>query len=197
MKKTFLRLFGLVGLILLLAGCGNEEVKPVEINESTDTCEVCNMMVANDQHVTQIALESGRTLVFDDLGCMYEWLDGHAEEKIAAEFVRDYHNKEWVLVDEATFVYNQSVKTPMAYNVISFKDKQTAEEFAAEHEGSTVMTATELAEHSWKRNQEMMMKNKMEHHSHDQAEGMDHSGETENDDPQTEESDSSHGEDTH
>ena len=55
-------------------------------------------------------------------------------EKIDAQFVRDYNTQEWVLVEEATYVYNQSVKTPMAYNVISFKDKADAEKFATENE---------------------------------------------------------------
>ena len=91
-------------------------------------------------------------MVFDDVGCMYEWLDSNENEEIAAEFVRDYNDKEWILVDDATYVYNQSVKTPMAYNVISFKDKASAEEFATENEGSTLMTANELADHGWEQN---------------------------------------------
>ena len=87
---------------MLLAACGNEEVQPVDINEATDTCEVCNMAVVNNQHATQIILENGKSYVFDDVGCMYEWLGNNENEKIAAEFVRDYNDKEWILVDDAT-----------------------------------------------------------------------------------------------
>ena len=88
------------------------------------------MAVVDNQHATQIVLENGKSIVFDDVGCMYEWLEGNPNETIEAEFVRDYNDKEWVLVDDATYVYNQSVKTPMAYNVISFKDEASAEVFA-------------------------------------------------------------------
>ncbi|SEM50727.1 copper chaperone NosL [Mesobacillus persicus] len=181
MKRNRFNLFGLAIIILLLAACGNDEVQPVDINEATDTCEVCNMQVANDQHATQIVLENGKSMVFDDVGCMYEWISNNSDEKKTA-FVRDYHDKEWILVDEATFVYNPSVKTPMAYNMISFKDTASAESFAAENEGSTVMTANELADHSWERNQEMMEKHKMEDHSHSHSEEMDenHNEESEN-----------------
>ncbi|MBM4763810.1 nitrous oxide reductase accessory protein NosL [Bacillus sp. B15-48] len=161
-----------VAFILLLTACGNNEVQPVNINEATDTCELCNMAVANDQYATQIALENGRSIVFDDVGCMFEWSSSNANEEIAAEFVRDYNDNEWILVDDATYVYNREVKTPMAYNIVSFKDQASAEEFAATHEGSVLMTASDLADHSWEQNHEMMQKHKMENHSHS------HSGET-------------------
>ena len=158
MKKQLFILLALIAFVFILAACGNKEVEPVAINDATDTCEVCNMAVVDNQHATQIVLENGKSIVFDDVGCMYEWLEGNPNEKIAAEFVRDYNDKEWILVDDATYVYNQSVKTPMAYNVISFKDKASAEEFATENENSTLMTANELADHGWEQNHDMMQK---------------------------------------
>ena len=146
MKKKLFYVIGLAGLFLLLAACGNEAVQPVDI-AATDTCEVCNMAVVDNQHATQIVLENGKSYVFDDIGCMYKWLGSNENEKIAAQFVRDYNDKEWILVDDATFIYNESVKTPMAYNVVSFKDQASAEEFSAANEGSTLMTANDLAQH--------------------------------------------------
>ena len=166
MKNKLYHLIGLAGLVWLLAACGNDEVQPVDINEETDTCEVCNMAVVDNQYATQIVLENGKSLVFDDVGCMYEWIESNKNEKISAEFVRDYNDKEWILVDDATYVYNQSAKTPMAYNVISFKDKASAKAFAAENEGSTLMTANELEEHGWEQNHDMMQNHDMESHTH-------------------------------
>ena len=78
-------------------------------------------------------------------------------------------------VDDATYVYNPSVKTPMAYNVLSFKDKASAEAFSTENEGSTLMTANELAQHGWEQNQDMMQKNMMENHSHSEPMDTEHS----------------------
>ncbi|MFS0821702.1 nitrous oxide reductase accessory protein NosL [Bacillus sp. 1P02SD] len=166
---------GFIGFVLLIAACGNDEVQPVDINEETDTCEVCNMAVVDNQYATQIVLENGKSMVFDDVGCMYEWIGTNPNEKIAAEFVRDYNDKEWILVDDATYVYNQSVKTPMAYNVISFKDKASAEEFVTENEGSTLMTTDELSDHDWEQNHDMMHGHDNEHHSHSESEETDHS----------------------
>jgi copper chaperone NosL len=178
MKKNLFYFTGLVAVVFLLAACGNKAVEPVAINDATDTCEVCNMAVVDNQHATQIVLENGKSIIFDDVGCMYEWLGSNPNETIAAEFVRDYSDKEWILVDDATYVYNQSVKTPMAYNVVSFKDKASAEAFASENENSTLMTANELADHDWEQNHNMMQEHDIENHSHSEGAETDHSGES-------------------
>lgn len=152
---------------MALAACGKKEIQPVAINEDTDTCEICNMAVIDNQFATQIVLESGKSMVFDDVGCMYDWLGHNDNGNIAAKFVRDYNDEEWISVDEATYLYNPSVKTPMAYNVISFKDKASAEKFADENKGSEIMTAHELADHEWNQNHDMMKDHGIKNHSHD------------------------------
>lgn len=167
MKQKVLSFLLLVGVISILAACGDkEEVKPVAINEETDICTVCNMQVVDDQFATQIILENGKSLVFDDIGCMYQWVEENANQKIAAQFVRDYNDKNWVSKDDAIYVYNPSIITPMAYNVISFTDKADAEKFAADNEGSTLLTATELDKHNWDVNQEILEKNGATEHTH-------------------------------
>src|SRR5690625_4099066 len=75
-------------LLLALAACGAEEDGVVDKNNSkstndtgtsyepegikgTDVCEVCAMAVADNEHATQIVLTNERSLMFDDIGCMY------------------------------------------------------------------------------------------------------------------------------
>ncbi|KON70924.1 hypothetical protein AKG34_20530 [Peribacillus butanolivorans] len=166
MKKKLFSFIALAGIIMNLTACGNDEVKPVAINETTDTCATCTMAVIDDQHATEIILKNGKSMVFDDVGCMYEWVHNNKNKQIDAQFVRDYNDKEWILGEDATYVYNPSVKTPMAYNVLSFKDKASAEEFATANEGSTLMTANDLADYGWEQNHEMMQKQDMKDHSH-------------------------------
>ncbi|MEK3800625.1 nitrous oxide reductase accessory protein NosL [Peribacillus sp. FSL H8-0477] len=161
----------LMSIIVILAACGDEEIKPVAIDEATDTCATCNMAVVDNQFATQIILKDGKSFIFDDIGCMYEWMESNEDKEVEAEFVRNYDDKEWVLADKATYVYNQSVKTPMAYNVISFNDSKEAEKYVAKHKDSTLMTAEELGDHSWERNHEMMKKMKEMNH----GKGSDHS----------------------
>lgn len=171
MKKKLFSLFLLIGIIIVLGACGKKEIQPVAINEDTDICEVCNMAVIDNQFATQVVMESGKSMAFDDVGCMYDWLENNNNEDISAKFVRDYNDEEWISVDEATYIHNLSVKTPMAYNVISFKDKASAEKFANENEGSQLMTVDDLAEHKWEQNQDMMKEHNIEEHSHDTDSG--------------------------
>lgn len=181
MKKTILML--LLMTIILITGCGKQSVEPVAINEHTDKCEICSMAVKDDQFATEIILENGKAIVFDDLGCMYKWLEENSEKKVDAQFVRDFHSSEWIEMEQATYVYDPWIKTPMAYNVISFENKSDAEIFISENKG-TLLNYDELMEHSWERNKEMMKKMKMmkEHGDHKEMEGME----------ETEESDTSH-----
>lgn len=150
--------------IFMMSACGDKEVEPVSINEETDKCVVCNMAVGDNQFATQVVLESGKTYVFDDVGCMYEWLHGHTDAKIAGAFVRDYDSKEWIESNKATYVYDQKVKTPMAYNVISFAKKEDAKKYINENQGN-LMSYDDLENHQWPVNEEMKKMNKMKHNS--------------------------------
>lgn len=111
-------------LVFAVVGCGKKEIKAVAIDEKNDKCDICNMAVMDNPFATEVILENEKALKFDDIGCMYKWMDEHKNEKTKEKFVRDYNTKDWVAVDKATYVYDKTIKTPMAYNVISFKDKK-------------------------------------------------------------------------
>ena len=80
--------------------------------------------VTDNQFATEIILENGKALKFDDIGCMYKWMEIDSGEKTKEKFVRDYDSKDWISLEEATYVYDKTITTPMAYNVISFKNKK-------------------------------------------------------------------------
>ena len=164
-----------MSFFMILTACSDSEPKPAAINEATDTCSTCNMAVVNNQFATQVILENGKSLVFDDIGCMYDWLHKNSNENIDAKFVRDFENEEWIEAEEATYVYDQSVKTPMAYNMISFKDSKDAQAYTKDHKDSVVLKANELEDHSWERNSEMMhnMHDKGTEHTHSKDGNMD------------------------
>lgn len=195
MKKTNIFLVVLAALMLVLAACGggsdttedvdangtdtNEEVAdatdeleytPADVKD-TDVCEVCAMAVPDNQHATQIVLKNEKSLMFDDLGCLYKWKDENGEDNIGAEFVRDFHTEEWIQIKDTTFVYDEEIETPMAYGVISFKNADEAEAYIDEFGKGVIMDAAALANHEWKMNKEMMMDHD---HDHDMDDDMDH-----------------------
>lgn len=163
MKINFIKMT-LVTVIslLLISGCGKAENKPVAINEETDKCEICHMAVKDNQFSTEIILENGKAIVFDDIGCMYSWMKENKNQKVASSFVKDFHTKEWIDPKKASFVYDKPIKTPMAYNVIAFADEKDAKSFINKN-GGTLLNYDKLDDHSWERNEDMVkeMKEKM------------------------------------
>ena len=179
-------------LLLILAACSSNddgqsnteevdakettalEYEPEDINADSDVCEVCAMAVADDQHATQIILENGRSLKFDDLGCLYEWLEENDEDEVGAKFVRDFDTEEWVLVEDATYIFDEEIETPMAYGIISFKEKTDAEKYIEDNGFGELLTANDLDDHKWE-----MMDHDHDHGHHDHGDHDDHGFHTE------------------
>lgn len=156
MRKSLASMALILSLVLVLAGCGKTKYEPVAIDESVDKCPVCNMAVADDSFATEIILKNKKALKFDDLGDLFVWKAKNGESDIGEQFVRDYNTREWLKLSDATYVYDKSTRTPMAYNVISFKDKADAEAFVQKEGAGEILTADQLADRKWEPNEEMM-----------------------------------------
>ncbi|MCK6073527.1 nitrous oxide reductase accessory protein NosL [Paenibacillus silvae] len=171
-KRWILAMVLLLGTVMLTA-CG-QKYAAVPINEEVDICAICNMQVKDDAFATQLTTKDGKNYKFDDVGCMNEWKKQNGTDNIGMDYVRDYNDKEWIEFSKATYVYDASLKTPMAYGVLNFKDKASAEAFVAEQGVGTIMTADELASHDWTQNMDNMnMEGDGHGHSHD-GDGMNH-----------------------
>ncbi|WP_379127276.1 nitrous oxide reductase accessory protein NosL [Paenibacillus sp. sgz500958] len=155
MKKWSVGFILILGL-LVLSACGGKKYEPVAINEAVDICVICNMQVKDDAFSTQLTTKDGKNYKFDDIGCMNEWKKKNGLKNIGMDFVRDYNNKEWIEFSKASYVYDESLRTPMAYGIISFKDSDSAEAFVKEQGVGTVLTAKDLEAHEWKQNKDMM-----------------------------------------
>jgi copper chaperone NosL len=152
MKKWRMTILSLVGMGLLLMGCGSEEAQPVAIQEGVDKCDVCHMHIPDDHNATQILMSDGRAKKFDDLGCLNKWAHENGTEHEHTQYVRDYNTNEWVKADQAAFVFDLSFSTPMGYGIYSFKDTATAEKFVQDQGKGKLMTYADLANHNWERN---------------------------------------------
>lgn len=170
-------------LVLALAACGGGDgatgenegentndaattYEPEDIKE-TDVCEVCAMAVADNEHATQIVLTNERSIKFDDIGCMYEWIEENGEDDIGTAFVRDYNSEQWFDFTEGTFVFDETIDTPMAYGIISFSDANEAEKFIEDFGKGDMLTYSDLANHEWVMHKEMMGHDHDDHDDHD------------------------------
>lgn len=156
MKQKLVFVIIILGMIALLAACGKSDYKPEAIREDTDKCAICNMQVKDDAFAVQLTTKEGKNYKFDDLGCMNEWKKKNGNEAIGAEFVRDYNDKEWINYQDAAYVYDPSFKSPMAYGIYSFKDKDSAQKFIDEQKKGKLMSAADLNSHTWERNKDSM-----------------------------------------
>lgn len=157
MKKHAVLLLAFIMIAAVaLSGCGKKEYKPVAINPAVDKCEVCHMLIADDYNATEIILKDGKPLKFDDIGDMYVWLKKNGTDTVGAKFVRDYNTKDWIQLENATFVYDKTNKTPMAFGVYSFKNEQAADAFIKEKGAGKKLKAQELDSHTWERDMDMM-----------------------------------------
>nr|WP_083536880.1 MULTISPECIES: nitrous oxide reductase accessory protein NosL [unclassified Paenibacillus] len=173
MKRQMAIFMAALFLVVLVAGCGAKEKYPaLAINEAVDKCAICNMQVKDDAFATQLTTTDGKNYKFDDLGCMNEWKQKNAAAEIGAQYVRDYNSKEWIAFDKATYVYDATFKSPMAYGIYSFKDQGEAQKFVDAQKKGKLMTASELASHTWERSKGAMNMHSHGEEAHSESGGM-------------------------
>ncbi|WP_107951423.1 nitrous oxide reductase accessory protein NosL [Lysinibacillus parviboronicapiens] len=134
---------------VLLVGCGDKTYVPREIVGETDVCKICNMSIVHNEYVGQIALKNGDFEMFDDLGCLMEYIKANGENEIGAAFIKDANNDEWIDVFKATFIYNKEYWTPMNYGVLAFKTKDAAVDWMALKGEGQVLVYQDLQNFNW------------------------------------------------
>lgn len=122
-------------LVALLTACGNDTYEPREINAETDVCYICNMSVTHVDYAAQAVLKNSDVVVFDDLGCLMEYIAEHGEDDIGASYIRDNNSPQWLNIKEATFVYSKDNWTPMNYGVLAFASKEEAKKHMEDSKG--------------------------------------------------------------
>jgi len=164
MKRNLLLVFLMAVLAISLTACGGQqqaadngqqaeepsaeapEAQPEEINPETDKCARCEMAIKEVKFGVQLVTKDGKTLKFDDVGCMYKWIEeNNAADNVSAMFVRDYNTDEWINADNAVMVYNEEFQTPMGFGVYTFKDQQSADDFIGQNGGEVI----DPKSHNW------------------------------------------------
>ncbi len=116
------RLFALLGLALLLSGCGGDSgTGPVDVKWDREGCERCRMVLSDRNHSAQVRYrrEDGRSKValFDDIGCAVIWLEGKPfkDDPSTEIWVNHWQSGEWIDARAATYLLGQV--TPMEYGL--------------------------------------------------------------------------------
>lgn len=125
----------LIILVLAISCSDNPESGPVEIYYGEDICESCKMIISEKDFAAQYKLSTGKTVKFDDLGCMFHYMKGEDKAQISAVYVMDYDSKQWIDGESAYYVWTDNISTPMGHGVVAMRGSQEAKELANKEKG--------------------------------------------------------------
>ena len=138
MKLFKWKWFMLLLMVNILGACGDEAYEPRDINPETDVCYVCNMSISNVDYAAQAVLKNNDIVVFDDLGCLIDYIKQNGDEEIGDAYIRDTNSAKWLNIKEASYVYSKDYWTPMNYGVLAFASETEANLYLEEQSGEIV-----------------------------------------------------------
>lgn len=112
--------------ITLFAGCQKpkDRITLHKVHWDRDMCERCKMVTSDRHHSVQaINPKTGKSYMFDDIGCLLLWLQ---EEQIewkdqAKIWITDVRTGKWI--DARVAYYDTNNVTPMAYGFAAHANK--------------------------------------------------------------------------
>lgn len=107
----------------LVAACAARPVEPGRVDTAHDACRHCRMIVSDPRLAAQIVAPGEEPLIFDDIGCLRDYLASVRVADDAVTFVADHRTGAWVAARGATFTRMVSIATPMASGLIAHADE--------------------------------------------------------------------------
>lgn len=86
------------------------------------------MAISDQRFAAEIIDEHGEAFKFDDIGCMFDFMEQRTDVKINGRFVKDFETKEWIPYEKAVIV-DTDVRTPMGSGKLAFADAGRAQAF--------------------------------------------------------------------
>ena len=138
--NAIVRLFIIAALTApcTFTGCAPSTMKPVDIHHE-DACSNCRMAVSDKAFASEIILQNGEALKFDDLVCLEDYRKKEPAAKIAAIFVSDYETKEW-LAFEKSIIVETGIATPMGSGKIAVNDETRAKAMREKYPSTNSLT---------------------------------------------------------
>lgn len=123
-------------MLLLLALACQADQRPQAI-EAHDACASCRMAISQPQYAAQVVDREGTAYKFDDIGCMFRYLNNHTFPQRRL-YVMDYVNRQWLEAEQAVFVRSEAIRSPMAGGLAAFRDQPAAQQFLKNSSGQIV-----------------------------------------------------------
>ncbi len=101
------------------------------------------MIISEEKFAAAYWTAGGEARRFDDIGGMLAYNTEHAED-VATYWVHDFGSGEWIRAEEANYVVDNDLMTPMGFGIAAFADEEQAHALAYGQEGVMIMPFTEL-----------------------------------------------------
>ncbi len=132
-------------LLVALAACGGgaDTTQPPEILYGQDVCDECDMIISEEKYAAAYWTAEGEARRFDDVGEMLVFM-ARNPEATASVWVHDVHSAAWLPAEEAWFVMNSGLRTPMGTGIAVLADEQSARALAFDQPAAVVLTYSEI-----------------------------------------------------
>jgi copper chaperone NosL len=118
-------------------GCAAAAHAPAAIRVGEDTCAHCRMTLLSTRTAAQIVVAGDEPVIFDELGCLRDYLAAHAPSGEARIYVADHRTGAWL--DAAAAVFTRtSIATPMSSGLLAHADAASRDAVAAARGGAAV-----------------------------------------------------------
>jgi copper chaperone NosL len=132
-----------IPVCLFSIGCVSTAPAPAKVRVGEDACAHCRMTLVSVRTAAQIVAPGEEAVIFDELGCLRDYLAGHARPDGARIYVADHRTGAWLEAASATFTHT-SITTPMASGLIAHADAASRDADPDAHGGTPVAAASIL-----------------------------------------------------
>ncbi|MCO5182617.1 MAG: nitrous oxide reductase accessory protein NosL [Anaerolineae bacterium] len=135
----------ILALAIGLAACKqaiDTSVAP-EIIAGQDVCDRCGMLISEEKFAAAYWTTDGEPRRFDDIGGMFAHYHEVGED-VDTFWVHDYLTGEWIRAEDASYVLDPSLTTPMGFGVAACAEEAQAQALAAGQEGAVVVSFADM-----------------------------------------------------
>jgi copper chaperone NosL len=127
-------------LLAVAAAACSGGTGPVEIALGSDACASCRMTILSQSTAAQIVGAGRDPVLFDELGCLRDYLAAAPLADDARVYVADHASGAWVAAASAVFT-RTGVQTPMGSGLLAHADAASRDRDPAARGGTPVDAA--------------------------------------------------------
>lgn len=112
---------------LTLNACTAAALGPADVRVGEDACAHCRMIIISLATAAQVAAPGAEPLLFDELGCLRDYLAEKPLDPEAIVFVADHRTGEWIDAAQATFTRTRA-PTPMGSGLLAHASAESRDQ---------------------------------------------------------------------